>query len=88
MALNPGVNYTSGLIDYIIDYSKEKDIVKKQIANSDVDVISGKRFDSEEENALGLDFQDLVSVDRNMLSTAGRRELLLRYVYGIFGTYD
>lgn len=28
MALNPGVNYTSDLIDYIINYSKDTDVVK------------------------------------------------------------
>ena len=33
MALNPGVNYTSALIDYIINYSKDTDVVKKQLKN-------------------------------------------------------
>ena len=70
MALNPGVNYTSGLIDYIINYSKDTDIVKKQLANSDIDVISGSRFDSKETNNMGLDFADLVTVDNNMLKSA------------------
>ena len=70
MALNPGVNYTSGLIDHIIDYSKDSIIVKKQLENPDIDVISGKRFDDEDNNKLGLNFADLVSVDSNMLKNA------------------
>ena len=70
MALNPGVAYTSKLIDYIIDYSKDTDIVKKQLANSEIDVISGSRFDSKNNNNIGLDFADLVSVDSNMLQSA------------------
>ena len=70
MALNPGVNYTSDLIDYIVDYSKDKDIVKKQLANTEVDAISGSRFDSKETNSLGLDFKDIVSIDSNKLQNA------------------
>ena len=70
MALNPGVNYTSDLIDYIINYSKDTDIVKKQLADRDIDVISGSRFDSKETNTMGLDFEDLVTIDKNMLSSA------------------
>ena len=69
MALNPGVVYTSDLIDYIIDYSANTDIVKKQLEDKERDVISGKRFDSKDED-LGLDFSDLVSIDNNKLQSA------------------
>jgi len=68
-ALNPGVLYTSDLIDHIIDYSKKTDIVKKQIANDEVDVLSGKRFD-EPKNNLNLDFSDLIEVDSKKLQSA------------------
>ena len=70
MALNPGVNYTSKLIEYIIDYSKDTPIVKEQLANKEVDVISGSRFDSKNTNNLDLDFADLVSIDNNKLQSA------------------
>ena len=69
MALNPGVNYTSDLVEYIIDYSKDTDVVQKQIANTDVDVISGSKFD-DKDSGLGLDFADLVTVDSSMLQDA------------------
>ena len=68
-ALNPGVSYTSALIDYIIENSKNTDIVKKQLANDEVDVLSGKRFD-EPKNNLDLDFSDLVEIDSNKLQSA------------------
>ena len=68
-ALNPGVSYTSDLVDYIINYSSNTDIVKKQIENQDVDVLSGSRFD-EKNNDLDLDFSDLISIDTNMLKSA------------------
>ena len=68
MALNPGVSYTSELIDHIIDYSKNTEIVKKQIENEDIDVISGTKFD--EKNKLNLDFKDFISIDSNKLESA------------------
>ena len=69
MALNPGVAYTSDLIDYIIDYSSNTDIVKKQLANNEVDVFSGSRFDSKKNNT-ALNFEDLISVDSKQLQSA------------------
>ena len=68
-ALNPGVSYKKELIDYIIDYSANADIVKKQLENEDVDVLSGSRFD-EEKSGLNLDFSDLISVDAGKLQSA------------------
>ena len=69
MALNPGVAYTSDLIAYIIDKSKDADIVKKQIETENIDVISGKSFDSKESDK-GLNFADLISVDSEKLQSA------------------
>ncbi|MBR3163320.1 MAG: ABC transporter ATP-binding protein/permease [Clostridia bacterium] len=68
-ALEPGVSYTGKLIDYIIDYSSKSTIVKKQLESDEVDVISGKRFDAKK-NELGLNFQDLVSIDSKKLQSA------------------
>ncbi len=68
-ALNPGVSYTKELIDHIIDYSQDTEIVKKQLGNEYVDVLSGKRFD-ESKNKLDMDFTDLISVDQDKLKSA------------------
>ena len=68
-ALNPGVAYTSDLVKYIINYASETEIVKKQIENDEVDIISGVRFDSKE-NKNGIDFKDLISVDADALQSA------------------
>ena len=68
-ALNPGVGYTSGLIDYIINYSSNTEIVKKQIENDEIDVFSGNRFDSKKSN-YSFEFSDLVKVDNNKLQSA------------------
>lgn len=69
MALNPGVAYTSDLIDYIIEKSKDANIVKKQLETDEIDVISGKSFDSKESDK-GLNFADLISVDSDKLQSA------------------
>ncbi|MCH5167657.1 MAG: ABC transporter ATP-binding protein/permease [Erysipelotrichales bacterium] len=67
--LSPGVAYTSELIDYIIDYSEETDVVKKQLKNSEINVFSGNRFDSNK-NSFDFEFTDLVKVDNKKLQSA------------------
>ena len=69
MALNPGVAYTSDLVDYIIEESSKADIVKKQQKNEKIDVRSGKKFD-EKKSDLGLDFKDLMEIDTENLKNA------------------
>lgn len=67
--LMSGVSYTKELTEYVIEQATESEIVKKQLADREVDVFSGKRFDDESQDA-GLDFQDMISVDTEMLSSA------------------
>ena len=69
MSLTPGVIYREDLVDYIIDYSKNTEIVKKQLFNDKIDVISGNPFD-QNDNKLDMDFQDLVDVDREKIKDA------------------
>lgn len=68
-ALNPGVSYTSELVDYIIDKCSDTEIVKKQLENEEIDIFSNSKFD-EKKNGLGLDFKDLISIDSNKLQSA------------------
>ena len=68
-ALNPGVSYTSELVDYIIDKCSNTEIVKKQLENQEIDIFSNSKFD-EKKNGLGLDFKDLISIDTNKLQSA------------------
>lgn len=64
-----GIGYTKELTEYVIHQAEQSEIVQKQLQDREVDVFSGKRFDDESEGA-GLDFQDMISVDTDMLSTA------------------
>lgn len=69
MALSPGVSYRSDLTKYIINYEKNSDMVKKQLQNSEIDVISGKKF-TDEGKGLNLDFKDLVEMDNKKIESA------------------
>ena len=69
MALTPGVVYKEELVDYIIDYSKKTEIVKKQMLNDEIDVISGNKFD-QDDNKLDMNFKDLVDVDEDKIQEA------------------
>ncbi len=67
--LSPGIAYTKELTEYVIKKASESEIVQKQKTKRDVDVFSGKRFDDKSEEA-GLDFEDMISIDTEMLSDA------------------
>ena len=68
-SLTSGVGYTKQLTEYIIDKASEAEIVKKQLANKDINVFSNKRFD-DESSETAIDFDDLVTIDTEMLSSA------------------
>lgn len=68
-SLMSGVGYTKDLTKYVINESSNREIVKKQIANKTINVFSGKSFDDNTNNT-GLDFNELISIDTNMLSSA------------------
>ena len=68
-SLTSGVGYTKALTEYVINKASESEIVQKQKANRAVNVFSNKRFDDDTEEA-GLDFQDMISIDTDMLSSA------------------
>ncbi|MBP5279140.1 MAG: hypothetical protein J6Z03_01535, partial [Erysipelotrichaceae bacterium] len=70
LALSTGVNYSKALTQYVIDECKDTSIVDKQLRSKEVDVFSGKRFDEENEKDDQLDFQDMITVDEDMLKNA------------------
>ncbi len=64
-----GVAYLPSLITHIIEKSSQTEIVKKQLANPEVDIFSNTKF-GEEGNDFNFEFSDLVSIDNNKLSQA------------------
>lgn len=69
LMLNPGINYSSKLIDSIRDDSKDSDIVKAQIATPDINVLTGEAFGSEDKED-SFDFASLFTIDTNELKKA------------------
>lgn len=67
--MGSGVLYTRALTEYMIETASKSEIVKKQLANDDVNVFSNKRFDDEEKDA-GLDFEDMISIDEDIMADA------------------
>ncbi len=69
MSAGSGIAYLPSLITHIVDLSGQTEIVKKQLANPEVDIFSNTRF-SEEGNDYNFEFSDLVSIDENKLAQA------------------
>ena len=69
MSMMTGIAYTKELTQHVIEKASQSEIVKKQLNNPDVNIFSGKRFD-EEAKETGLNFQDMISIDTNKLSSA------------------
>ena len=68
--LTPGVAYTPALTMRIIQDASESQIVKDQFSNFNIDVFTGKPFDAEPDDSSSLNFEDMISVDEQMLSSA------------------
>ena len=64
-----GVLYTRNLTKYIIEKASKSEIVQKQLLDKDTNVFSGKKFDAEEKSS-GLNFEDMISIDEDMLKEA------------------
>ena len=69
MVSGSGVAYLPSLISHIIENTGKSEIVKKQLANPEVDVFSNTKF-GEEGNDFNFEFSDLVSVDEAKLAQA------------------
>ena len=69
MGMTTGVAYTKNLTEYVIAKAEESELVAKQLADDEVDVFSGRRFDDDSQES-GLDFGDMISVDTALLSEA------------------
>ncbi len=68
-ALMSGVGYSEKLTKHVVEETSKKEIVKKQLANKDINVFSGKRFD-DKSNDNGINFEELISIDTDLLASA------------------
>ena len=67
-ALSAGVAYTSDLTKRVIEQAEQSEIVKNQLKDENVNVFTGAPF--RETSKSELNFQDMISVDQEALSSA------------------
>ena len=68
--LPTGVAYSHALTYYAIDHAAESEVVKQQLAHPDTNVLTGKPFDTEQQDKSSLDLSSLFSVDTDALKDA------------------
>ncbi|MDL2225129.1 ABC transporter ATP-binding protein/permease [Eubacteriales bacterium OttesenSCG-928-M02] len=70
--LSPGVNYSPALIGHLMAEAAEKPIVKEQLANPTVNVLTGKTFaeEKEDDGEGGFAFHDLITIDESAIRNA------------------
>ena len=70
-ALSAGIAYTPALTQELMERAADSAIVQQQLANPEVDVFTGKSFDTlQEEARQGVDLGSLFSVDEDGLRSA------------------
>ena len=67
--LQTGIYYPASLTDYIIEQVINSQIVKDQIESPEINVFTGKRFDSKDEES-SLNMNSLFNVDTNKMKSA------------------
>ena len=67
--LSTGICYPQDLTDHIIENAKNSKIVQEQLANPEVNVFTGKRFDDIEQDS-SFDMNSLIDVDTNAMQSA------------------
>ncbi len=72
------IAYTSALTDYVIDKAYDNAVVKKQLKNKDLDVLSGLKFDTGEEIQLSLEEKSLeITKYFNSLSKSDKAKMFV-----------
>ena len=64
------IGYTKELVDYAIEKTLETNIAKEQLANNEINILTGLKFDS------GFDINNLTNEQKYYLSTLSQQELL------------
>ena len=67
--LSPGICYQRSLALHVIEAAAESEIVAQQLSDDSINVFTGTPFGAED-SGNGLSFEDMISVDADMLSSA------------------
>ena len=67
--LSSGICYLPGLTHHVIDMAAESELVKSQLADRTVNVFTGVGFEEEKQDSQ-LNFENMISVDGDMITSA------------------
>ena len=84
--LSAGIAYTSALTRHVIETAKETRIVADQLGNTKIDVFTGKDF-SDKEDSKQLNFEDMITVDGDALSSAFGMNIDEQAVFSLMEDY-
>lgn len=85
--LSAGIAYTSDLTRNVINTAAESEIVANQLSAMTIDVFTGKPFDEENSEENGLDFENMISVDEEMLKSAFGMDVDQDAIISLFSNY-
>lgn len=68
-ALTTGINYPYSLMEHVAEYASESEIVKKQLADADIDVFTGEAFGSNGSQS-DFDLSSIFEIDESALEQA------------------
>lgn len=68
--LSSGINYPTSLTDHVIDQAAQSKIVQDQLADSSINVFTGKPFGEEDDSSSNFSMDSLFTIDGNALSAA------------------
>ncbi|MBQ5851327.1 MAG: ABC transporter ATP-binding protein, partial [Lachnospiraceae bacterium] len=85
--ISQGVAYSDALTKHIVEKAQTYEIVKKQMANTRVDVFSNNGFDEEKKEEKGIDFADMITVDSDMLADAFGMDVNQEDIAAMTGDY-
>ncbi|MCD7750183.1 MAG: ATP-binding cassette domain-containing protein, partial [Lachnospiraceae bacterium] len=66
-ALSSGINYPASLVEHIVEEAMASEIVQAQMANPDINVLSGEEF---EEEGGDFDLNSILTIDEDALAEA------------------
>ena len=86
-SMMPGIGYLPSLTQHVMEQAKDEPIVKAQLENPDVDVFSGTPFHQDQEDPRELNFEDMIQVDADAISSAFGMDISQDEIMGLLNTY-
>ena len=84
--LTAGIAYTQDLTRYVIEKARDSRLVQDQLADTTIDVFTGKEFGAKDEEDQ-LSFENMISVDGDAISSAFGMNISTDYIMKLMTDY-